>query len=210
MTDVIFEAVALGVDSVISGSVVSMIVLVLTLSSKLNAYAAMQETYAQSITYYRQYSKYNNTEVVSADALSALFYYDSNMDIFIVDANFDAEDESARGVWVYAKEDGIVKSYKAGFTVDEVNSTYTVKYTGKNITYPFGSEADIAASAYEQYLNGIVPEYKVDGSYLTYTKISAQMEADRVFKARLLEDLSTRPDGMYKGGTVTGIVMTLK
>lgn len=207
MTDVIFEAVALGVDSIISGSIVSMIVLVLSLSSKLNNYASMQETYAQSITYYRQYSKYNNTTIISSDALSALFYYDSNMDIYIVDANVDDEDASKQGIWIYAKEGGVLGSYKAAVTKDDVNSKYIVTYATGTKTYSYDDKDLIAADAYERYLSGGVAKYLKEGRFLLHTEISTQMNAGRLFDARLLEDLSKKPEGLYKGGTVTGIVM---
>ena len=205
MTDVIFEAVSLGVDSVISGSIVSMIVLVLTLSSKLNSYASMQETYAQSITYYRQYSKYNATDIVAADALSALFYYDDNIDIFIVDAELDGAEKA---LWLYSKTSGYVTTYKAPVTYDAGTDTYSVNFNGTIKSFP-GSQKYVMINAMYDYCNQgkLSPYVNDEGNFLTYADISAQVAADSIFSANLLEDLKNTPSVLYSGGTVTGIII---
>ena len=201
MTDIIFEAISMGVDSVISGTVVVMIVSVLHLSAQLNSYASMQETYAQSLTYYRQYSKYNGEQIVAADAVSALFYYDEGVDLYIIDA--DVTDPANAYVKLYVKDKKNVILYEPEVTMEDGSWVITPD-EGDPIELAAGEVGLITAAIYELYLDDrIEPSTEV----FTFADISAEIKADAMFQANLMEDLSKQPSTYYEGGTVTGILI---
>ena len=203
MTDIIFEAISMGVDSVISGTVVVMIVSVLHLSTQLNSYASMQETYAQSLTYYRQYSKYNNQKIVASEAVSALLYYDEGVDLFIIDAEVD--DPGTAYVKLYKKDGNNVTLYSPALSYDATESEWSITPSrGDPIVLTSGESGLIPSAVYELYL-----AEKLDpvSTTLNYADVTGEIKADAMFKANLLEDLNKTPSEYYDGGTVTGILI---
>lgn len=100
MTDLLFDALSLGVDSVVSGAIVSMIVAVLSMSTQLSNYTAQQRAVADSVNYYRQYSIYDGNTVSTADVISAMVYFRQDLDIYVC---YDGS--------VYACKDGTYYQY---------------------------------------------------------------------------------------------------
>lgn len=205
MTDIIFEAVSMGVDSIISGAIVVMLVSVLNLSAQLNSYASVQETYAQTLNYYRQYSKYNAADVVAADVVTALFYYDGGVDLYIVDV--DVSNPSASYAKLYKKENNQVNIYDIAISVRASDNAWILKdrSTGTTVVVPSSQVKTIPKVIYDSVVK--------DKKFTTYVSgynvadVSAQLKADSIFNAHLLEDLSITPSELYGGGTVTGITM---
>lgn len=213
MTDIIFEAVAMGVDSIVAGAVVSMIVTVLSLNGKLNAYTSLQETYADSVTYYRQYSKYNCTTIGAPDALSALLYYDERIDIVLVDVDIES---TAKTADLYVKEDSEIKRYSFTVEPNGDGSYHYVKFGGSSVgaintsTEPITRAAIIKVIRERYATTGMRGETYVEDNY---ADLSVRLSSTGKFKAYLLEDLARVPvivngdevSGIYSGGVVTSI-----
>ena len=213
MTDIIFEAVAMGVDSIVAGAVVSMIVTVLSLNGKLNAYTSLQETYADSVTYYRQYSKYNCTTIGAPDALSALLYYDERIDIVLVDVDIES---TAKTADLYVKEDSEIRRYSFTVEPNGDKSYHYVKLGGSSIGAISTPSGTITRTAIAEVIRGRYATTGMRGeTYVedNYADLSVRLSSTGKFKAYLLEDLARVPvivngdevSGIYSGGVVTSI-----
>ena len=205
MTDVIFEAVALGVDSIISGAVISIIVAVLALNTKLNSYIAQQETFAKAATYYRQYSMYNNARIMATNALSAFLYYDDDIDIVMLDVDLISGTPEAR---IYEKYPNFDIQTVRRYSIVDHTSDSTLCYI-KSGSYTIATckkeEETISQKLKEAFITGLYE--KSAPEEVDYTVITTEINPYGEFQAYLLEDLAKCPgtDTLYSGSVVTRI-----
>lgn len=205
MTDVIFEAVALGVDSIISGAVISIIVAVLALNNKLNAYIAQQETFAKAATYYRQYSMYNNSRIMATNALSTFLYYDDDIDVIMIDVDLSPSVMKAR---IYEKLPNfdIMTVREYSITLDPSDNTVCyIKAGGYSIDTCKAEEQEISEKLRDAYKSGLYE--KSPAIDIDYTRITTDINPYGEFQAYLLEDLAKYPEtgALYSGSVVTRI-----
>lgn len=98
MTDIVYDYITMGVDMIISGVILTAIVVLLKTVTILNNYSAQQQAVADRITYYKQFNMYDNTaNLSSADVVSALIYYKGQIDIRV---KFDCNDPRVSGTSV--------------------------------------------------------------------------------------------------------------
>lgn len=85
MTDIIYDFISTGVDLILIGGILSSLILMLRGSAQLTTVISNQQATSSELDYYLQYHKYNDsTGMSSADALSAIVGYRSDMNVFIV------------------------------------------------------------------------------------------------------------------------------
>ncbi|MCM1440490.1 MAG: hypothetical protein NC131_15020 [Roseburia sp.] len=88
MTDIIYDFISTGVDLILIGGVLSSLIIMLRGSAQLTTVISNQQATSTELDYYLQYHKYNDSVgMSSADALSALVGYRSDMNVFIVIPN---------------------------------------------------------------------------------------------------------------------------
>lgn len=84
MNDLVYDYITAGVDMIISAVILSGVVLLLRGTVILNQYSANQQATAERVSYYKEYSIYDNTSnLSSADVISALVYYKDNFSVVI-------------------------------------------------------------------------------------------------------------------------------
>ena len=187
MTDIIFEAISMGVDAVIAGATVAILVTVLNLSAKLGSYASQQESYANYISYYRHYSNYNRNEISAADALSALFYFDEDIDIVLLD--YDTTTHTAS---IVTKRNGVMREL-------------TKTYTSSGSTFTCNGATTTSAQQMLKTLYNQTDGQGAGSVVISYDVVAHRATADVTYDAYLCEDLKKTPSDLYGGGTVTGI-----
>lgn len=207
MTDIIFEAVALGVDAIISGAVITIITAVLALNTRLNMYVSQQETFATAATYYRQYSLYNNREISATEALSTFLYYDNDIDVILIDVSIEnpAEPMYAR---IYEKEapEGNMTFRSYPITVNPSDAAQCViSSDAGTIAVCTMTEEEISKALRNAYKSGTYT--RSAANEVVYTDITVAVNSYGKYYARLLEDLAKYPadDTLYKGSVVTRI-----
>lgn len=85
MTDIIYDFISTGVDLILIGGILSSLIIMLRGSAQLTTVISNQQATSTELDYYLQYHKYNDSEgMSSADALSALVGYRSDMNVFVV------------------------------------------------------------------------------------------------------------------------------
>lgn len=85
MTDIIYDFISTGVDLILIGGILSSLIIMLRGSAQLTTVISNQQATSTELDYYLQYHRYNESVgMSSADALSALVGYRSDMNVFIV------------------------------------------------------------------------------------------------------------------------------
>jgi len=186
MTDAIFEAIATGVDSVVSGAVLMIFVYILGMNTKISKYSSMQETYSKAVTYYREFNAFDCASVHTADVIAASATYSNGIAIYGIFV-----DKSTSTAYLYKRADG--KWTKA-------NATYSVS-TGKVSFGSVNTDDDevLIKAMREANWSTTIPASDL-----------YSISADFMGKSYLLEDLTLKPSVPYRGGTVTGIYFRLE
>ena len=85
MTEIIYDYITQGVDMLISGVILTAIVVMLRSVTILNTYSANQQATTDRLNYYKEYAMYDCTDkLLSPDVLSAMVYYKYNLDIVVI------------------------------------------------------------------------------------------------------------------------------
>lgn len=207
MTDVIFEAVALGVDAIISGAVISIIVSVLALNTKLNAHIAQQETFASAATYYRQYSLYNNNEVTATETLSTFLYYDDDIDVIVIDVELEAATGMYARIYEKYAPEGDMTYRQYTITDSPTDAGKCVVASDAGVLFVCEKDYEVVSKKLREcYASGMYQRsvaHNVD-----FAEITVAVNPYGKFFARLLEDLAEHPvddNGLYSGSVVTRI-----
>lgn len=92
MTDIIYDFISTGVDLILIGGILSSLIIMLRGSTQLTNVISNQQATSDELDYYLQYHKYNDSVgMSSADALSALVGYRSDLNVFIVIPSDDSD-----------------------------------------------------------------------------------------------------------------------
>lgn len=131
MNDLIYDYITAGVDMLISAVILSGVVLLLRGTVILNQYSANQQATAEKVTYYKEFSIYDNTNnLSSADVISALVYYKDELDV-VISLNASCTDlvyyDKINKVYVHNNAGAISKSASEDVMKGWVNSTLTFK-----------------------------------------------------------------------------------
>lgn len=135
MTDLIYDYITMGIDMIVSASILAVIVILLRGASILSNQNAMQQANADKIDYYREYSMYDNTTNLSAaEVKSALAYYKNDLVIVIQHGGSTAYKSTPNGT-PQGSVNAIGANYKYKAQIFEDNkSTPSEYYSGGIIT----------------------------------------------------------------------------
>lgn len=137
MTDIIYDFISTGVDLILIGGILSSLIIMLRGSAQLTTVISNQQATSTELDYYLQYHKYNDSKgMSSADALSAIVGYRSDMNVFIVTPNGSGGyrtfyNDPATGKYYY--KDGYIPS------ADQYNPTTGTVQTYDDIAKAFNS-----------------------------------------------------------------------
>ena len=156
MTDLIYDALTMGVDMIISSVILSSIVMLLSSTQQLNSIQAMQTANADMMNYYREYNQFDNTDVNSSDVLGCILYYRGTLEVMI-----NGYDNYER---LYLDKDGKIwfwsdyrdTSTKVEATDEKVRSFISVNrfYNAKLVEDRFGLFSEIVAGSH--YQGGVI------------------------------------------------------
>ena len=130
MTDLIYDYITMGVDMIISASILTAIIIMLKGTTLLSQYSANQQMVANSMNYYKQYSAYDNTtELECSDVVAAMAYF-KELD-FIIYMNkektnyYATKDSNGDGIKEYVYMSSGNQTNK---TYEDIKSELGVKY----------------------------------------------------------------------------------
>ena len=83
MTDLVYDALTMGVDMIISAVILSSIITLLSSTIQLNSIQAMQTANADMMNYYKEYNQFDRSCVNSSDVLGAVIYYRGTLELLI-------------------------------------------------------------------------------------------------------------------------------
>lgn len=126
MTDIIYDFISTGVDLILIGGILSSLIIMLRGSTQLTNVISNQQATSTELDYYLQYHKYNDSEgMSSADALSALVGYRSDMNVFI--ALKDPDNPSS---WITIYNNPSTGKYYKRSTYVPKNTAFSTTATG--------------------------------------------------------------------------------
>ena len=156
MTDLIYDALTMGVDMIISSVILSSIVMLLSSTQQLNSIQAMQTANADMMNYYREYNQFDNTDVNSSDVLGCILYYRGTLEVMI--NGYDSYER------LYLDKDGKIwfwsdyrdMSTKVEATDEKVRSFISVNrfYNAKLVEDRFGLSSETVAGSH--YQGGVI------------------------------------------------------
>lgn len=86
MTDLVYDYISMGVDMIITATILATVIVVLRSSVELSSYQADLTANSERVNYYRQYNKYDlTTNLSAADVIGALTYFRYDLEIYVFD-----------------------------------------------------------------------------------------------------------------------------
>ena len=146
MTDIVYDSLAAGIDMMIAATMFTMVVILLRGSNILLSYNTVQQTNANRVNYYKEYSMYDNKNgLSSADALSCIVYYKGEIEVVIKLTN---------GVQYYTKYSSSNNKY------NYYKSTSNSPISYDELKTAIGSERVFSSRIYEDLSNTPSTSYK--------------------------------------------------
>lgn len=156
MTDLIYDALTMGVDMIISAVILSSIVMLLSSTQQLNSIQAMQTANADMMNYYREYNQFDNTDVNSSDVLGCILYYRGTLEVMIngYDSNERLYLDKDGKIWFWS--DYTNESTKVEATDEKVRSFISVNrfYNAKLVEDSFGLSSETVVGSH--YQGGVI------------------------------------------------------
>lgn len=87
MTDLIYDYITTGVDMVISGAILSSIVMILYTSSRLSVELNNSQATAETLAYYMQFNQFDNKNVLASDVIGTIIKYSSELEVVVYDSD---------------------------------------------------------------------------------------------------------------------------
>lgn len=106
MTDLIYDFISQGVDMILTGGILSVIIILLQTSTTLTSLIATQQAHADMVDYYRQFNHVDNKDVSTSQLLALLGTWREDLSATVVVSTHNLHGNEGWKVYILTMEDG--------------------------------------------------------------------------------------------------------